>query len=149
MIVVEKSIVIARPVEEVFAYVTDFRHSPEWQEGMLEVRKMTDGPLRVGTRFEFVRKLMGRKVDGAVEFVAYKPNSEARWTLIGGPMPGQASYLLESTPEGTNVTNTVELHPSGLSRLAGPFIAASIRRQMSAAQRTLKELLENRAGISS
>lgn len=109
MVEVEKSVVIGRPIDEVFAYVTDFRHSPEWQEGMLQVRKITDGPLGVGTRFQVVRKLMGRQVEGIVEFVVYKPNSEARWTLLAGSMPpGQASYHLESTPEGTRVTNTVE-----------------------------------------
>lgn len=42
-------------------------------------------------------------------------------------MPGEASCRLESSPEGTNVTNRIELRPSGFFRLAGPLIAADIR----------------------
>ena len=55
----EKSVIIRRPFEEVFAYVGDLRHSAEWQAGLSEVRKVTEGPLRVGTRFTVVRKLLG------------------------------------------------------------------------------------------
>ena len=149
MIVVEESIVISRTAEDVFAYVTDFRHSPEWQATALEIRKVTDGPVRVGTRFEGIRKVMGRKMEVAVEFVAYEPSSHASWTITGGPMSGEASYRLESSPEGTKVTNRIELRPSGFSRLAGPLIAAGIRRDVRAAQRRLKELLESKTGISS
>jgi uncharacterized protein YndB with AHSA1/START domain len=149
MIVVEESIVISRTAEDVFAYVTDFRHSPEWQATALEIRKVTDGPVRVGTRFEGIRKVMGRKMEVAVEFVAYEPSSHARWTVTGGPMSGEASYRLESSPKGTKVTNTIELHPRGFARLAGPLIAAGIRRDVRAAQRGLKELFESKAGSKS
>jgi uncharacterized protein YndB with AHSA1/START domain len=39
------SVIIHRPVEEVFAYVSDPTHSAEWQAQLLEVRKLTDGPV--------------------------------------------------------------------------------------------------------
>jgi hypothetical protein len=64
-------------------------------------------------------------------------------------MSGEASYLLESSPEGTKVTNRIELRPSGFFRLAGPLIAAGIRGDVRAAQRRLKELLESKTGTSS
>jgi uncharacterized protein YndB with AHSA1/START domain len=149
MIVVEESIVIDAPPEDVFAFVTDFRHSPEWQDTALEIRKVTDGPVRVGTRFEGIRKVMGRKMEVAVEFVSYEPSSHARWTLSGGPMSGQVSYHLEPTPGGTRVTNTIELRRSGFPRLASPLIAAAIRRDVRSAQPRLKELLESKAGSKS
>jgi uncharacterized protein YndB with AHSA1/START domain len=144
-IVVEESIVIGAPAEDVFAFVTDFRHSPEWQDTALEIRKVTEGPVRVGSRFEGSREVMGRKMEVAVEFVEYDPPHSASWTLGSGSMPGQASYHLASTPAGTRVTNRIELHPSGIIRLANPLIAAAIRRDVRSAQPRLKELLESRA----
>jgi uncharacterized membrane protein len=134
MIVVEESIVIGHTAEDVFAYVTDFRHSPEWQDTALEIRKVTDGPVRVGTRFEGIRKVMGRNMEVAVEFVAYEPSSHARWTVTGGPMSGEASYRLESSPEGTKVTNRIELRPSGFSRLATHRSRHQTRRQSRPAE---------------
>jgi uncharacterized membrane protein len=47
MINVEDSVIIRRPLEAVFAYVSDLRHSAEWQSGLLEVTKTMDGPLGV------------------------------------------------------------------------------------------------------
>lgn len=35
MIKAEKSIVINRPIEEVFAYVSDQRNGPQWQSGLV------------------------------------------------------------------------------------------------------------------
>lgn len=50
MITVEKSIVIGRSAEDVFAYVSDQTNAPRWQRGVLEVRRVTEGPIGVGTR---------------------------------------------------------------------------------------------------
>jgi uncharacterized protein YndB with AHSA1/START domain len=142
MIREQGSVIIRRPVEEVFAYVTDLTHSAEWQAGLLEVRKLTDGPVGVGTRYAFVRQFMGRKVEAANEFVAYEPNRKVQFRIASGPMPGQGTYLFEATPDGTKVTSIVELEPGGLSRLATPLIAASLRREITAGLPVLKELVE-------
>ena len=142
MINEQGSVIIRRPVEEVFAYVSDLTHSAEWQAGLLEVRKLTDGPVGLGTRYAFVRRFMGRKVEAANEFVAYEPNRKVQFRIASGPMPGQGTYLFEATPDGTKLTSTVELEPGGLSRLAAPLIAASLRREIAAGLPVLKELLE-------
>jgi len=138
----EGSVMIRRPIGDVFAYVSDLRHSTEWQAGLREVRKLTEGPLRVGTRFAFARKILGRTLEASNEFVAYEPDSVVTFR-IDGPMSGEGSYVFESTPEGTKVTSTVELRPRGLSRLAEPLIAGSLRRQMVANLPVLKVLLED------
>jgi uncharacterized protein YndB with AHSA1/START domain len=142
MIREQGSVIIRRPVEEVFAWVTDLTHSAEWQAGLLEVRKLTDGPVGVGTRYTFVRQFMGRKVEAANEFVVYEPDQKVQFRIASGPMPGQGTYLFEATPDGTKVTSIVELEPGGLSRLAAPLIAASLRREITAGLPVLKAMLE-------
>ena len=151
MINVEHSVIVKRPIEEVFAYVSDLRHSKEWQSGLLEVRKTTEGPLGVGTQFVFVRKVMGRKMEGGSEFVQYEPNTKVTFRPISGPATGEASYLFESTTEGTKVTSKIEMQFGGFfGGLAEPLIAVSLRRDMESGFVELKNLLENRvAGITS
>jgi carbon monoxide dehydrogenase subunit G len=145
MIKVEKSSIIRRPIEEVFAYVSDLRHSVEWQSGVVEVRKTTEGPLGVGTQFVFVRKFMGRKMEGSSEFVEYEPNTKVTFRPISGPASGESSYLFESTPEGTRVTAKVEMQFGGFfGGLAESLIAASLRPEVEAGAGELKDLLENR-----
>jgi uncharacterized protein YndB with AHSA1/START domain len=144
MINEEQSAIINRPIGDVFAYVTDLRHSAEWQAGLLEARQTTDGPQGIGTQFAFVRNFMGRKIEASVEFVVYEPSSIVTFRSISGPMPIESSYLFEPTPEGTKVTSKVEMQPRGFISLAEPLIAANLRREMEAGFGELKDLLENR-----
>ncbi len=42
---------VPRPVAEVFAFVSDFRHAPRWDPRTYSATKTTDGPIGIGTRF--------------------------------------------------------------------------------------------------
>jgi uncharacterized membrane protein len=145
MINVEDSIVINRPIDEVFAYVSDLTNALEWQTGLIEVRKTTAGTLGIETQFTFVRKFLGRKLEASNEFIVYQPNEIVTFITTSGPMAVEASYLFGTEPEGTRVTCKIEMKPEGFSRLAEPLIAASVRREMSTEFAYLKNLLENRA----
>ena len=50
MIKVEKSTIVHRPSDEVFAFVADQTNAARWQSGIVEVRRITDGPPGVGSR---------------------------------------------------------------------------------------------------
>lgn len=145
MINVEDSIIIDRPIAEVFAYVSDLTHAPQWQTGLIDVRKTTAGPLGIGSQFTFVRKFLGRTLEASNAFTAYRPNEIVTFVTTSGPMSVEASYLFSQVPEGTRVTCQMAMKPGGFTRLAEPLIGASIRREMAAEFGFLKDLLENRA----
>jgi uncharacterized protein YndB with AHSA1/START domain len=96
----ERTIVINRPVDEVFAYVGDQTNTPQWQRGLLEVRRTTDGVPGVGTKHTFVRKFMGRRMEATNEYVAYEPGKRIAFKTTTGPVPLEASYLFEATNWG-------------------------------------------------
>ena len=50
MIKVEASIVIQKPVPEVFAYTNDPAKNKAWQEGLVESKITSPGPIGVGTQ---------------------------------------------------------------------------------------------------
>src|SRR5215472_15804146 len=50
MITLETSLDIQRPVEIVFAYVTDQRNLPQWEAAVKEVQVIPDAPPVVGTK---------------------------------------------------------------------------------------------------
>lgn len=143
MIQLEDSIVIQRPIAEVFAYVSDLRNAPQWQTGLLEVRKISDGALGVGSQFTFVRKFLGQRLEASNQFTRYEPLSLISFVTNSGPVHVENSYLFEAAPEGTRLTCKLEMRPQGFSRLAEPLIAASVRREMAAEFGYLKDLLEN------
>ncbi len=149
MISNEKIITINRPIEEVFAYIEDFQNGPQWQNGLLEVRCITDVPPGIGTQFSSVRKFMGRKMESEIEFVAYEPNHKVTIKSISGATPFEQSFLFESLADGTRLTSLLELQSAGLMGLAEPLIAASVRREMDANFGDLKKLLESRVPMAS
>jgi uncharacterized protein YndB with AHSA1/START domain len=144
MIKAERSIVINRPVDEVFAYVGDQTNTPQWQVGLAEVRPMTDGPPGVGTRYAFVRKFMGRRMEATNEYVAYEPGRRIAFKTTSGPVALEASYLFESAAGGTKLTSRIEMQPAGLLRLVEPLMARNLRQGMKVSFVQLKDLLESR-----
>lgn len=145
MVTNEKIITINRPVEEVFAYVSDLTRGPEWQPGLVEVRRITEGPEGVGTQYTGVRKFMGRKMESVIEFTTYEPNKKLVFKSISGDSPLVQSFLFEPTPEGTKLIARLELQTPGLMSLAKPLIASSLKRDVDTNYSILKNLLENKA----
>jgi uncharacterized membrane protein len=47
---------IAKPVGEVFDFLSDFRNLPKWNYYVVSVEKITTGPIGVGTEFHQTRK---------------------------------------------------------------------------------------------
>ena len=142
MIRAEQTSIIDRPIEDVFRYVGDQTNTPNWQAGLLEVRRTSDGPLGVGTTHTFVRSFMRRRMEADNIYVAYVPNELISFKTTSGPVRLEASYVFESSVEGTRLTSRIEMDASGFVSLAEPLIAAGLKREMKAAFRLLKDLLE-------
>lgn len=145
MINVEDSILINCPVEEVFAFVADQTNGPQWQDGLLEVRRITSGPVGVGTKHTAARKFLGRKMELTNEYIKYEPNKQVTFKGESGSMHFETSYLTESTVDGTRLTCQMQMEQGGLFGLAEPMIAKSLKRDFAANFRPLKALLESQA----
>jgi uncharacterized protein YndB with AHSA1/START domain len=147
MVTLEASVFIDQPVAAVFAFVGDQHNAPRWQKGLLEVRKTTEGPLGVGTRHDFSRRVMGLMMTAGNEYTAYEPNRRIAFKTTSGPMQLQACYTTEASGNGTQLTCTIEIEKgSGLFRLMLPLIVRSIRKDMRENFVTLKGLLEQKTG---
>jgi dehydrogenase/reductase SDR family protein 12 len=54
MTVLQETADVARPIDEVFAYVSDFTTTQEWDATAMSARKLTPGKIAEGTEFEVV-----------------------------------------------------------------------------------------------
>jgi len=150
MVTVETSIIINRPIEEVFAYLTDARNNPQYDTGLVEVRQTPESPVGLGTKITEVRKFLGRKIESSREVVEYEPPTKCIQKNTAGPFPVEGSLTFEPTAEGTKVAWKFEMKPGGFFALAEPLVARSVKRQQEAALGDVKDLLENRAaGVAS
>jgi hypothetical protein len=69
---VEGEIVIARPVGDVFDFVTDQRSEPRHDPRMLRAERLTPGPIGVGTCFRAEMKTTRRPAEMTTEFDGYE-----------------------------------------------------------------------------
>jgi Polyketide cyclase / dehydrase and lipid transport len=80
MIVV--TIDIDRPPQEVFSYLDDLERHSDWQPDIVESRRTTEGPTRVGTRTVETRKVPGGPRDFTLE------STSRRGTRLGAVWMG-------------------------------------------------------------
>lgn len=124
-----------------FAYLADFENVPTWNYAIAETRKLSEGPVGVGTRYLQVRTLP-RPSEESFEVTEVEP--EARLSIEGtfGKLPGRLHYAMEPVAGGTRVTNVVELQPTGVLKLVSGLATSKLRSAVGANLRKLKELLE-------
>jgi uncharacterized membrane protein len=139
---IERSIVISRPVDEVWEFVHDIANDRLWQTTLVESEQLTDGPMGVATRVREVRHFLGLKVELAWEVTEFEPNSRSAIKGVSGPVPLSGGYLLEPLDAGTRFTVIGELDAHGLFKLAEPVFARITARELEANLGHLKDLLE-------
>jgi uncharacterized protein YndB with AHSA1/START domain len=79
------SIMIDRPVEEVFAYVADVTHDPAWHTDILEAQKTTEGPVGMGTVWHTRFKLSMGISEADMQVVSFEPNRVLTMNATSGP----------------------------------------------------------------
>ncbi len=141
MIKFNVSVVIHRPVEEVFAYSNDTSHWAEWIPGLIEV-SAPEGPLHAGTRIGEVFKFLGRPIESTFEVVEYEPNRRVTFRTVAGPIPMTGTQTYEPVDGATRLTMSGEGEAGGFFKLAEPVVAQMTRRQFQTSLDNLKDLLE-------
>ena len=71
MIKIEKSVLIKRPQQEVFDFVTDLSNDSKWQSSIESVERVSDGPIGVGSTWRYVTKFLGRKNETEIQMTNY------------------------------------------------------------------------------
>ena len=140
---VSDSVVIARPVDVVFAFVADHENLPAWTVGVKQSRRLTSGPPAAGSEYRVVGIMLGRPVESSYQVTAFEPDRGFEGTMTS-PMFGFAEqYRFEPDQGGTRVSMNAAVEPRGVFRFLSPIMTAGVRRQVRADHRRLKATLEH------
>jgi len=122
---------IQRPAGEVFALWADLARSTEYSAATIERRKLTPGPVAVGTQYHAVDRWPGRTVAFTVEVTTFEPpqHMAARWSK---PMAGGWEARFVPVDGGTDVTFTTTIEASGVMGLFAPLLRPWAARQLRA-----------------
>jgi uncharacterized protein YndB with AHSA1/START domain len=140
---VRTEIEIDRSRSRVAAYTSDPDNATAWYRNIETVRWKTPKPLAVGSRIEFVASFLGRRLAYTYEVTELVPGERLVMRTAEGPFPMETIYTWEDTPGGgTRMGLRNRGGPSGLTRIAAPLMAGSMRRANDKDLRRLKQLLE-------
>ena len=138
--VVRNSIEINCPADVVFDCLSDLRQELEWNEALLEVEPLSEGPLRAGSKYRARFKRVG---DSVIEYFDYQ---RPRLWVTRSSNPRLAAGLVgrvTPTSEGCRVDLETQLVPRGLLALGRPVLArimaASWERHLAAIKFQLEQ----------
>ena len=121
-----RSIIINRPIEEVFPFVTDIKNFPKWFPWISESAKTSSPPYGVGTteyeivgRFYFIMPV--KNISTVTE---YQPNKKISRSIQSAHfIPWSTTYDFEPLEGSTRLTYILEWEPEGLLKLLTPIFA--------------------------
>ena len=140
---INASIIINKPVDEIFAYVTDVKTWPRWESGLLKAEQTSDGPLNVGTTFRGTNQALGQRMEWISEVTDYTPCKSWGQKIVSKGWSTEERLAFEPFQGNTTKFGLVsKLEMGGLLRLFAPFVARKMQKQIEKNLVRLKGILE-------
>jgi carbon monoxide dehydrogenase subunit G len=137
------SVHIARPLDEVFAFVADARNRPLWDDSVESEELISPEPIGVGSTVRTRLRSMGREYALTWEIVEHEPPFRQTIESTSGPFPTKLAYQLSAHDGGgTVVAFSVTGRPRGMLRLFEPVLARSTQKNLDRGFPRLKRFLE-------
>ena len=142
MIKLKHSVVINRPVDEVFAFLANPENEMLWNQSTQKSEQTSEGPMGVGTTVNIVTRFLGQSIDSTWEVTEYEVNRRRAIKSTSGPMPFEFVQTFESVEGGTKLTGTGQIEAGGFFKLAEPVVGRMAKRQQETTFANLKDILE-------
>jgi uncharacterized protein YndB with AHSA1/START domain len=136
----EKVVVVDKPLDEVFAYLTDFTTTTEWDPGtVVTVRQHGDGG--VGTTYLNTSTFMGRKTQLTYVVRELVPHERIRLQGENKTVVAVDTMSFRQLEAGTEVTYSADFTFKGATRFLAPLFKPALERLGQQAQAGLRESL--------
>ncbi len=143
---ITRTVETSTDVEKVFAYLSDFTTTNEWDPGTVETTRIS-GDGDVGTRYHNISSFLGRKTD--LEYTVRTLVPSSRLVLVGNNKTVQATDTMTFTATGSGGTKVVyhaEFEFKGLvARLApvlSPLLGLAFKKLGDDAEKGMKSALD-------
>lgn len=140
---ISSSIVINRPIEDVFAVLTNVENTDKWFPGNVKEWWTSPPPHGVGsTRRARVKMGLMTTENDAVTTV-YEPPHRAGLKGMSKNAPFEAMLTFESVERGTLVDSSIELFMTGAAKLFGGMFTSWYQKSWDQGLVNLKRMMES------
>jgi uncharacterized protein YndB with AHSA1/START domain len=140
MTIIKRTQVIHRPVDTVFATVTDAAAFAEWNPTIRASRRLDEGPIGNGSKFEWDLRGFGKVVQ---DFQEFEPNKRVRIVPHMKTVEGGHRFSFTADGADTRIDHELEMIPKGLFRLFAPMMGMIGRKNLRDTADALQRHLES------
>jgi hypothetical protein len=133
--------VIRKPLGEVFDAVIRVHEFPKWSPANRSARKLSEGPIGEGTRFELEIKGFGKTLQELQEF---ERNRQVRLVPHIRMLQGGHRFIFAPEGDATRIDHELEMRPRGVFKLFIPMVRLMGRKNLEQTAAALQRYLENR-----
>jgi ligand-binding SRPBCC domain-containing protein len=144
MIAFQTRISIRRPIEEVFAYVSDPGNFPGWSSAVQVVRPTTAGRGDVGSTYSMERKLPTGRANNKLAIVVREHPREFAIRTIEGPTPFLYRYRFAAEDNETVVQLDAQVELPAVAALMPQVARRAVKHGIDDNLTALKLILEDR-----
>jgi len=140
---------VNRPIEEVFAFMTDPFNTARRGAGTLSMHVTPPGPIAVGSTVRLRIVVLGLETRLGFVVTEWDPPHAVSGSIMdeGAARSGFVRTTAQSTPVGTRVVTRIEVEMRGIWKLLAPIAGPFLKRQSRRRLLNLERLLESgRAG---
>jgi uncharacterized protein YndB with AHSA1/START domain len=143
MTTIRMTVMIDRPVADVFRVVSSPELTTRWSSNAIEEHMTTSGPLGIGSRRRAtVRRFGGGTTENEIEVTAYEPDGRLAVRSVEAPVPFTSEWTAAPDGDRTRLDWRWDFDMRGWLRPVGPLLAIMFRRTFERDLGRLKTLLE-------
>ena len=145
---IERTVVIARSVPDVFSYMDDIDREHEWQPNLRAASQEPRGPVGVGTMKRYTSVFMKRERRNVYRVTAYETYVRVVYeSTLESETQATAEVRWDQVPEGTRVTMSIDAAPGRATKLVPEkALETATTRGLERMLVLLKEVLEGGRG---
>ena len=143
MINVTASIVIYRPLAQVFDFVSAPANDFEWQYGTLASGQISKGQAGLGASFRTIGHLMGQRMHRTFEITEYEVDSKFGFRSLSGPLESHTTYKLKRAAGSTRIDVATQAVAVNSLQIRESDLKKHMQRQLREDLALLKTLLES------
>jgi carbon monoxide dehydrogenase subunit G len=117
-----------REREDVFAYLSDFSTTEEWDPGVVEAERLNDAAIGEGTEFRLVAEFLGRKTALTYRIVEYDPPHAVTFRGENATVISRDRITFKVADGSTLVTYDADLALKGPLRIGDPLLRLAFNR---------------------
>ena len=144
MINLDLGTLIDRPVKDVFAFITNPANMSKWNSAVVSMEQITSGAVGMGTKFKTVGEMLGRRIEGEMQVIAFEPDSKYGFQMNAGPVQVNVTLGFKTVGTGTKLSLNAQGNPGGLFKLAEGVMQGRVKSMMEENLARLKSVLEKR-----